>query len=306
MSALMLLETGLTALLGERRRALDLFPPWWPRHAVPPDTSRHPVNGGCLGRVLAVSTGQYDVDAARPRGGRLPRRERRAQLLPSALEGFVAQGYHAGAMDDIADRAGVSKPVLYQHFPGKLDLYLALLDEHAGELVDRVRQALESTTDNALRVRRSIQAYFDFVDDPSGAYQLVFESDLRSEPAVRTRVEGSLSECVEAIATTIAADTGVPRDEAELLSVGLAGLAGVGARWWLGSRGMPGSAATPGPARSLTKERAVELLVDLAWRGLSGSPRHREGPIRAVTAPTGAPDESRPVEPPKSPGAPLG
>jgi AcrR family transcriptional regulator len=64
---------------------------------------------------------------ARPRGTRLPRRARRNQLLGAAQEVFVAQGYHAAAMDDIADRAGVSKPVLYQHFPGKLELYLALL-----------------------------------------------------------------------------------------------------------------------------------------------------------------------------------
>src|SRR3954464_15426752 len=137
------------------------------------------------------------------RTSRLPRSARRMQLLQAARQVFVAQGYHAAAMDEIADRAGVSKPVLYQHFPSKLELYLALLDEHAGELVDRVRQALGSTTDNALRVRRSIQAYFDFVDDPSGAYQLVFESDLRNEPAVRTRVERSLSECVEPIEPTI-------------------------------------------------------------------------------------------------------
>ena len=73
-----------------------------------------------------MSTHSSDVDEVRPRGGRLPRRERRVQLLESALEVFVRQGYHAAAMDDIAERAGVSKPVLYQHFPGKLDLYLAL------------------------------------------------------------------------------------------------------------------------------------------------------------------------------------
>jgi len=65
------------------------------------------------------------TEAARPRGTRLPRRARRNQLLGAAQEVFVAQGYHAAAMDDIADRAGVSKPVLYQHFPGKLELYLA-------------------------------------------------------------------------------------------------------------------------------------------------------------------------------------
>ena len=55
--------------------------------------------------------------------------ERRAQLLDAALGVFVQNGYHAAAMDDIAGRAGVSKPVLYQHFPGKLELYLALIDE---------------------------------------------------------------------------------------------------------------------------------------------------------------------------------
>ena len=80
-----------------------------------------------------------------PAAARMPRRERRAQLLESALEVFVAQGYHAAAMDDIAERAGVSKPVLYQHFPGKLDLYLALLDASCDQIIDNCRVALAST-----------------------------------------------------------------------------------------------------------------------------------------------------------------
>src|SRR3989440_12724998 len=83
---------------------------------------------------------------------RIPRSGRRKQLLAAARKVFVAQGYHAAAMDDIAERAGVSKPVLYQHFPGKLDLYLALLDTHAEALVQRVRHAMDSTTDNTVRV----------------------------------------------------------------------------------------------------------------------------------------------------------
>src|SRR5436189_186240 len=81
------------------------------------------------------------------RGARLPRRARRAQLLESALEVFVAQGYHSAAMDDIAENAGVSKPVLYQHFPGKLDLYLALLDQAVEKVISGTREALESTDD---------------------------------------------------------------------------------------------------------------------------------------------------------------
>lgn len=207
-----------------------------------------------------MSTEQAPHEPA-ARRGRLPRQARRRQLLGAAREVFVAQGYHAAAMDEIAVRAGVSKPVLYQHFPSKLELYLALLDEHTRELGDRVREALESTDDNHVRVSQSVQAYFDFVDDPSGAYQLVFESDLRNEPAVRARVEGSLTDCVNAIAATIAADTGYQPQDAELLSVGLAGLAEVGARWWLTSGG------------AVTKEHAVDLLVQLAWRGLSGAPK---------------------------------
>src|SRR5215204_5942452 len=94
---------------------------------------------------------------------RLPRSARRKQLLEAAQEVFVAQGYHAAAMDDIAERAGVSKPVLYQHFPGKLDLYLALLDTHCDAIVERVRSAMTASADNKQRVAGAISAYFDFV-----------------------------------------------------------------------------------------------------------------------------------------------
>ena len=68
----------------------------------------------------------------------------------------MAQGYHAAAMDDIADRAGVSKPVLYQHFPGKLDLYLALLDASCDTIIANTRAALESTQDNKQRVEATM------------------------------------------------------------------------------------------------------------------------------------------------------
>ena len=72
------------------------------------------------------------------RNQRLPRSARRALLLEAALAAFAENGYHQAAMDDIADRAGVSKPVLYQHFPGKLELYLALLDLSAEKIVKAV------------------------------------------------------------------------------------------------------------------------------------------------------------------------
>src|SRR6187401_2294504 len=119
---------------------------------------------------------------------RLPRSARRQQLLAAAQEVFVAQGYHAAAMDEIAERAGVSKPVLYQHFPGKLDLYLALLDASCDTIIDNCRVALSATQDNKLRVQATIEAFFEYVAGETGAFRLVFESDLTNEPAVRGHV----------------------------------------------------------------------------------------------------------------------
>jgi AcrR family transcriptional regulator len=196
-----------------------------------------------------------------PRGTRLPRSARRAQLLGAAREVFVAQGFHAAAMDDIAERAGVSKPVLYQHFPGKLDLYLALLDASIEALLAAVREGLASTTDNKLRVTATTQAYFDFVSDPGGAFRLVFESDLTSEPSVRARVEHVLQECAELVSEVIAEDAGLSPDESHLLAVGLIGSAQVTARYWV----------TTGEA--VPKDDAVELVSTLAWRGISRFPR---------------------------------
>src|ERR671918_2219370 len=146
------------------------------------------------------------AQTARPT--RLPRSARRKQLLAAAQQIFVAHGYHSAAMDDIAERAGVSKPVLYQHFPGKLELYLALLDQHCESLLQAVRTALASTTDNKQRVEASMDAYFAYVEDEGGAFRLVFESDLTNEPAVRERVDRVSTLCAEAIAEVIADDTG--------------------------------------------------------------------------------------------------
>jgi AcrR family transcriptional regulator len=201
---------------------------------------------------------------ARPRGTRLPRLARRRQLLGAAQEVFVAQGYHAAAMDEIAERAGVSKPVLYQHFPGKLELYLALLDEHAEALVKIVRDALASTTDNKMRVQASMQAFYDFVAGDGEAYRLVFESDLRNVAPVRARVDRANQQCAEMIAQVIAEDTNAPTDEAYLLGMGLVGMAEVSARYWLSQH------------RAIPKDTAEKIIARLAWRGISGFPMSAE------------------------------
>jgi AcrR family transcriptional regulator len=197
---------------------------------------------------------------ARPAGSRLPRPARRRQLLGAAQEVFVAQGYHAAAMDDIADRAGVSKPVLYQHFPGKLELYLALLDESADELVAIVREALSSTTDNSERVPATFRAFFDYVGTSGQAFRLVFESDLSNEPAVRARLDRTMQECAEMVSQFIREDAGVGDAAARLLGVALVGMAQVSSRYWLSTDG------------AIDKDVAEDLLSRLAWRGISGWP----------------------------------
>jgi AcrR family transcriptional regulator len=195
------------------------------------------------------------------RTSRLPRGARRLQLLRAAQDVFVAQGFHAAAMDDIADRAGVSKPVLYQHFPGKRELYLALLEQQSDELADRVAQAMAGTDDNRQRVDGAVGAYFDFIDAEGEAFRLVFESDLRNDSEVRAVVDRGTRACVEAIADVIAADTGADRERALLLASGLTGLAETSARWWLARKG------------TVSRDEAVALMAALAWRGISGFPR---------------------------------
>jgi len=192
------------------------------------------------------------------RGVRLPRTARRAQLLAAAQDVFVANGYHAAAMDEIAERAGVSKPVLYQHFPGKLELYMALLESHVDDMVSRVRAAIASSTDNKLRVRAAVAAFYDFVDGEGQAFRMVFESDLRSEPAVQEAVERATTDSVDAITETITADAGLDPEHARLLAVGLVGLSQVTARSWLADN------------RRVPKEDAVALISNLAWRGIGG------------------------------------
>lgn len=203
------------------------------------------------------------VPARRPT--RMPRVERRAQLLDAARHVFVTQGYHAAAMDDIAERAGVSKPVLYQHFPGKLDLYLALLDDSGQRLQAAVRTALESTSSNKQRVAATVAAYFDFVDDPTGAFRLVFESDLTNEAAVRERLDAVNTACAELVSRVIHADAGLDDEASMLLATGLIGLAQVSARYWA-------AAGSPIP-----RDEAERLTASMSWRGMGGFPRTGRG-----------------------------
>jgi AcrR family transcriptional regulator len=181
------------------------------------------------------------------------------QLLEAALAVFVENGYHQAAMDDIAARAGVSKPVLYQHFPGKLELYLALIDQHGGELEQLVRDAL-SLGDNKSRINTMLGAFFDFVAQEGAAYRLIFESDLANEPEVRKRLDRVDLVAAEAMADIIRAETSMGHDESMLVGVGMLGLAQTSARYWLDN------------SDTIPQETAIRVTGAMIRRGFGAFP----------------------------------
>ncbi len=166
------------------------------------------------------------------RGNRLPRDERRGQLLAAASEVFVERGYHAAGMDEIAERAGVSKPVLYQHFSSKLGLYLAVLQRHVDNLVSGVRQALRTTTDNRQRLRAAVEAFFDFIEHDSQGYRLIFENDYVGEPQVAAQVKVATEACTDAVFDLISRDSGLEAHRARMIAVGLVAISVDSARYW--------------------------------------------------------------------------
>jgi AcrR family transcriptional regulator len=204
---------------------------------------------------------KVDKAAESSRAARLPRDQRRAQLLDAANEVFTSKGYHAAAMDDIAEAAGVSKPVLYQHFPSKLDLYLALLDSSCERLVEIVTEALASTDHNADRVVATMGAFYEFVSSSAGEFRFVFESDLTGEGRVQQRLWRVNDEIADAIATVISEDTALPGAESKLLAISLVGIAQVSARYWVS-----------GDSAKIPLDEAKQLVSSLAWRGISGFP----------------------------------
>ncbi|MEZ5096690.1 MAG: hypothetical protein R2731_11590 [Nocardioides sp.] len=122
------------------------------------------------------------------------------------------------------------------------------------------RKALAATADNKQRVAATIDAFYTYVAADTGAFRLVFESDLTNEPAVRARVDRVTAECAAMIAEVIHDDTGLPDEASRLLAVSLVGMAQVSARFWLAD------------GATIGREEAVQLVSGLAWRGIRGYP----------------------------------
>ncbi len=183
--------------------------------------------------------------------------DRKVVLMAAALEVFTEKGFHNAAMDDVAARAGVSKPIVYQYFSSKHELYLGILDQSVTSVVEGITAAIAAETDNRKRVSAAIRYYFDRVDEADRGYRLIFESDFTTSPDVRVRVDDLVSQLARLIGQDIARETGLSTGESNILAAGLSGMAQAAAWRWI-SLGRP-----------VTKEKAIAGITYLGWTGLS-------------------------------------
>ena len=184
--------------------------------------------------------------------------ERRAQLLEVARKVFGNSGFHGVSMEEVAKEAGITKPILYDHFSSKKDLYLALLDEDLADLLDKLREALDSPVGNRERIRRSFQAYFDFVDDQADGFRLMMQESVGAEKDFRARVERMRDAAVAEVANLIERESEgrLDREHAEVVALALIGMVETAAQR---------DHAAPKEQRA----EAVDTLVRLAWRGIT-------------------------------------
>jgi AcrR family transcriptional regulator len=184
--------------------------------------------------------------------------ERRAQLLAVARRLFGRSGFHGVSMDQVAKEAGVTKPILYDHFGSKDELYIALLDADAQVLERQVRAALTASTGNRERIRRSFQAYFDFVDEHAAGFKLFLQETMGADDVFRSKVQGVRDRIQGEVSDLIVRESKkvVDREDADTVALALVGMVETVAR------------RDPGGPKD-RRRRAVDTLVRLSWRGIT-------------------------------------
>jgi AcrR family transcriptional regulator len=186
---------------------------------------------------------------------RLPADERRQQLLSVACELFARTGFHQTSMDDIAESAGVTKPVLYQHFPSKRALYLELLEDTGRRLLDRLGEATGRATSGRERVEAGFRAYFEFAVGDRSSFRLLFGASIRTDPEFARAVD----EVLEAAAATISTLIDLPASEAQrrVIAYALVGMGESVGRHALTDLDVDG-------------DELAAWIAELAWFGLRG------------------------------------
>jgi AcrR family transcriptional regulator len=199
---------------------------------------------------------------------RLPAAARRTQLLDVALDRFGAAGYHETSMEEIAEAAGVTKPVLYQHFSSKRKLYLELLERVGQELVALVVAGAAAEEGPYQRLLGGFRAYIDFVCERANAFQLVFGTGARRMEEFTDTVR----QVEDTLASNIAGfiDAHIDDEHREMLGYAIVGLGEVAGRRWVALHpDACGAGLDPEQA-----ELMAVRLADLVWAGLRGLPRN--------------------------------
>ena len=189
--------------------------------------------------------------------GRLPAAERRRQLLDTAIKVFADTGFHDTTMHQIAESAGVTKPVLYQHFASKRDLYLAVLEDVGARLRAAVLEAAGTGSTPRAQVEAGFRAYVQAVVEDRWGFRLLFSGVNRQDPEfndVSSKVEQLIA---GTIADLIAVD-GMTDAHRLVLAYGVVGMAEGMSRHWLSD------------ASRVSPDELARDMATLAWAGLRG------------------------------------
>jgi AcrR family transcriptional regulator len=191
---------------------------------------------------------------------RLTAEQRRQQLFAVAMELFAQRGYRATTMDDIAEAAGVTKPLLYQHFSSKRALYLELVDSIAHNLLEAIGRAVMRADGPRQQVEMGFAAYFRLVVSHELEFRLLYgrdhADDLELGRALRA-VEDAIAEAIDPLI-----DAGLDADHRRLLAYGIVGMAEGASRRFMAQRLDPDAVADE------EAQRLARRVADLAWAGL--------------------------------------
>lgn len=188
-------------------------------------------------------------------GVRLGAAERRQQLLSAAQATFGSHGFTATSMNDIAVVANVTKPVLYQHFESKHELFLEVLTSTARQLNESISEVLLEASTGREKVERGIAVYVDFFAQNPENYQVLYGEGVRSEPAFALELRSIQNTINDLVADHIEIDE-LDQDLRRLAAEAISGLLEAAVGRWLDE------------GQTQSAEQVGALLASLAWRGL--------------------------------------
>ena len=203
-------------------------------------------------------TAARDKDVSTTSRSRMTGKERREQLIVVGRKLFADKGFEATTVEEIATRAGVSKPVVYEHFGGKEGLYAVVVDREIRSLLDGITGALSIEAHARVLLERAALALLDYVENSTDGFRIL----VRDSPA--GQATGSFASLMSDIASQVehilAAEFKSHKLDpkaAPMYAQMLVGMIALTGQWWLNSR-------------KFKKHEVAAHVVNLAWNGLTG------------------------------------